>query len=133
MIIKSFVGGHSVNVFNKEDVVFDASIRKYRLQGEATPVIVIPFSGKMLSAKISQEAGEPVIIDGVTIPTKTAQVFTGVDALPPIEEADLCVVSALYVAACKATGVDTSRLLTMGDTVVDADGRVAGILGFNRN
>ena len=128
MKILSYVGGHPVNVYS--GATFDASVRKYR-GGEK--VLEIPYAGRMLSAKVSQTAAEPVEIDGVEIPTQTPQVFADVDSIPSAQECDLCIVSAMYVAACKALGYDTSRLLTMGGTVVDDDGRIIGVVGFNRN
>ena len=128
MRILSFVGGHPVNVIS--GAVFDPAVRKYR-GGEK--VCEIPFSGRMLSAKVSQTEAEPVVIDGISIPTMTPQVFADVDPIPSADECDFCIVSAMYVAACKSLGIDTSRLLTMGGTVVDDDGRVIGVVGFNRN
>lgn len=128
MTIKSFVGGHSVSVFAGS--TFDPSIRKYK-GGEK--VAEIPFSGRMLSAKARQDAAEPVEFEGVSIPTQTPQIWESVDPIPSVEECDFCLVSAMYVAACKALGMDTSRLLTMGGTVVSDDGKILGTVGFNRN
>ena len=128
MKVLSFVGGHPVNVI--ASAVYDASIRKYR---GGVKVMEIPYAGKMLSAKVSQTEAEPVVIDGISIPTMTPQVFADVDPIPSADECDFCIVSAMYVAACKSLGIDTSRLLTMGGTVVDDDGRVIGVIGFNRN
>lgn len=128
MKIMSFVGGHEVNVIAGAE--FDPAIRKYR---GGSVVAVIPFSGRMLSAKAEQKLADPVVFDGVEIPTNTPQEWTSVDELPSTEECDLCIVSAMYVAACKALGRDTSRLLTMANTVVDEAGRVVGVTGFNRN
>ena len=42
-------------------------------------------------------------------------------------------VSAVYLTACKALGRDTSRLLTVGGTVVDESGKVIGAAWLNRN
>ncbi|WP_286077372.1 hypothetical protein [Thomasclavelia cocleata] len=128
MTIKSFVGGHSVMVI--EGATFDPSIRKFR-GGEVA--LEIPFSGRMLSAKAKQETAEPIVVGGVSIPTKTRQIWESVDPLPSTEECDLCIVSAMYVAACRDLGIDTSRLLTMDGTVVDDDGKIRGVTGFTRN
>lgn len=128
MIIKSFVGGHSLRIFT--DCVYDDSIRKYR---GGSLIAEIPYSGRMLSAKIKQEDAEPISFDGILIPVKTPQIFEAVDPIPGADECDYCIVSAMYVAACKALGTDTSRLLTIGDPVVDEDGRVIGTICLNKN
>lgn len=128
MIIKSFVGGHSLRIFT--DCVYEESIRKNcggRLVAE------IPYSGRMLSAKIRQEDTEPINFEGVLIPVKTPQIFEAVDPIPGTDECDYCIVSAMYVAACKALGIDTSRLLTIGEPVVDEEGRVIGTICLNKN
>lgn len=125
--IMSFVGNHDVNVI--EGATFDPAVRKYT---GGHVVATIPFAGRMLSAKARQEDAEPVMFNGVAIPTKTKQVWESVDPLPSLEECDLCIVSAMYVAACKELGMDTSRLLTMGGTVIDGR-EIVGTIGFNRN
>lgn len=128
MVIKSFVGGHSVKVFRGCE--YDDSSRKYR-GGEL--IAEIPYSGRMLSATIRQSSAEPIDYLGAEIPTQTPQVFETVDPLPSEQECDYCIVSAMYVAACKQLGIDTSRLLTIGTPVVDADGRIIGACGLSRN
>lgn len=128
MIIKSFVGGHPLRIFT--DCVYDESIRKYR---GGRLVAEIPYSGRMLSAKTRQEDTEPISFNGILIPVKTPQIFEGVDPIPGTSECDYCIVSAMYVAACKSLGIDTSRLLTIGDPVVDKEGYVIGTMSLNRN
>lgn len=128
MVIKSYVGGHGVKVFT--GCTYDPAIRKYR---GGRLAVEIPYSGRMLSAKVSQENAEPIFFDGVSIPVKTAQVFQSVDEIPGEDECDYCVVSAMYVAACKALGLDTSRLLTIGAPVADENGHVIGTVFLNRN
>ena len=128
MSIKSFVGNHPVCVF--ADCEYDPAIRKYR---GGRLVAEIPYSGKMLSAHLAQSEAEPVVVGGVAIPTMSPQVFSGVDAIPGEDECDYCIVSALYVAACKALGRPTDRLLTIGGTVVDDTGRTVGCCSLNRN
>lgn len=128
MIIKSFVGGHDINVYT--DCVYDASIRKYRGGHVLT---VIPYSGCMLSAKVEQKDAESVDYNGIGLQTKTPQIFTAVDPIPAKDECDYCIVSAMYVAACKSLGLDTSRLLTIGEPVADENGSVIGCINFNRN
>lgn len=126
--IMSFVGGHSVSVF--EGATFDPSVRKYK---GGKKVAEIPFSGRMLNARARQESADPVEFEGVSIPTMTPQIWDSVDPIPSTEECDFCIVSAMYASACKALGMDTSRLLTMGGTVVGDDGKILGTVGFNRN
>lgn len=124
-MVYSCVGGHGIMVFKNAE--FDPSIRKYRggeLVGE------IPYAGFMLSAKTTRVDAGTVEVAGMEIPA-IAQGFTGVDELP--EGDDLYIVSAMYVAACKQLGRDTSRLLTIADTVVDAYGRPVGCCGLQRN
>ncbi len=128
MIIKSFVGGHSLRIFT--DCLYDESIRKYR---GGSLVAEIPYSGKMLSAKIKQDDSEPISFDGILIPVKTPQIFEAVDPIPGTDECDYCIVSAIYVAACKSFGIDTSRLLTIGEPVVDENGVVIGTVSLNKN
>ena len=127
-IIKSFVGGHPVRIF--KDCVFDENIRKYR---GGHLVAEIKFSGKLLNAYFEQKDDEPIVYDGIEIPTSTPQIFTAVDELPDESECNYCVVSAMYVAACKSLGKDTSRLLTIGSPVADDEGHVIGTTSLNRN
>ena len=87
----------------------------------------------MLSAKIKQEHIEPLSFENVLIPIKTPPIFEGIDPIPDKDECDYCIVSAMYVAACKSLGVDTSRLLTIGEPVADENGIVVGTISLNRN
>ena len=128
IIIKSFVGGHDVKIYS--DSVYDPSIRKHRGGKVAA---VIPYSGRMLSAVIAQTPDAPLEYNGALIPVNTPQVFTAADPIPTENECDYCVVSAMYVDACKALGIDTSRLLTIGEPVADDEGRVIGTVSLNRN
>ncbi len=121
-MLENCVGCHDVVIF--AECEYDAKIRKYR-GGEI--VKIIPYSGKMLSAQVSQD--DAPFIDGV--PTKTPQLFHFVDEVP--DDGNYYIVSAMYVAACKALKRDTSRLLTIGGTVVDDKGRTVGAAWLNRN
>lgn len=127
MKMVSCVGGHPVNVI--KDATFDGSIRKFR---GSVKVAEIPYAGFMLSAKAEQVDDEPIVVEGVEIPTKSPQKWTSVDPLPESEDT-MYIVSAMYVAACKELGLPTDKLLTIGQTVVDDTGRVVGCVGFNRN
>lgn len=125
--ILSCVGGHPVNIYKNAE--FDSAIRKYR-GGEIAATI--PYAGFMLSARAEQVDDEPIIVDGVEIPTKTPQKWVSVDPLPDEPDA-LYIVSAMYVAARKELGLPTNMLLTIGQVVVDETGRVAGCVNLNRN
>ena len=129
MVIKSFVGGHSVRVYT--GCTYDPQIRKYRGGKLLTE---IPYAGRMLNAEIRQVPADPLPYAESSIPTMTAQQFVAVDPIPAQSECDYCIVSALYVAACKSLGMDTSRLLTISSTpVVDEEGRTIGTCALNRN
>lgn len=125
--VLSCVGGHPVNVFSGAE--FDTSIRKFR---GGNKIAEIPYAGFMLSAKAEQADDEPIVVEGVEVPTKSPQKWVSVDPLPEGNDT-LYIVSAMYVAACKELGLPTDRLLTVGQTVVDDSGRVIGCVGFNRN
>lgn len=124
--VGNFLGGHDINVIG--GAKFDPSIRKFR-GGEV--IVTIPYSGQMLSARSTQMPASPITICGVEVPTLTKQIWEDVDELP--EGFDYYIVSAMYVSACRELGRDTSRLLTIGGTVVDEKDRVCGTIGFNRN
>lgn len=128
MKIKSYVGGHDIDIY--VGAVYDPKIRKYR-GGEK--VATIPYGGRMLSARTAPQMElEPIQMDGANIPVHSALIFEQVDPLPVREECDLCVVSAMYANACKALGMETSRLLTVGGTVVDDAGKVIGTCWLNQ-
>lgn len=127
-IIKSFVGGHPIKIY--KDSVYDEKIRKFR---GGNLLAEIPYSGSLLNAHYIQNDADTVLFNDIEIPTKTPSIFTDVDELPDESECDFCVVSALYVSACKELGRDTSRLLTIGTPVVDENGVVIGTTALNRN
>lgn len=101
--------------------VADTAIRKLVIPFGEEPEIVmsIPSSG-MLSAKI--ETVQTESIDGIPVFAKRV---TGCDPIP--EDYEVIVVSALYVSAARAMGLETSRLYTVADVVYSQDGRT--ILG----
>ena len=105
MMIKNFTP-HSITIF--ADTTFDPSIRKYR---GGTPICTIPKADRMLSAHQKPQ----------------------IPAAPLETECDYAIVSALYVSACKDLGMDTSRLLTIGGSVVDDAGKIIGTVWLNRN
>lgn len=129
MTIKSYVGGHPVAVFR--DAVYDPAIRKYR---GGILVGVIPYAGRMLSARMKpQKELPPVEMDGNSIPVRSAPEWESADPVPDRSECDYALVSAMYLSACKELGLDTSRLLTIGGSVVDDTGKVIGTAWLNHN
>ena len=112
-----------------KDAVYDPSIRKYR---GGTPVAVVPYSGRMLSASAKPAPEEMLLLNGVEVPVHGASEWDHVDPLPAPEECDFALVSAMYAAACRELNVDTSRLLTIGGVVVDDAGRTVGCAWLNR-
>ena len=128
MIIKSFTP-HSITIF--ADTTFDPSIRKYR---GGTPICTIPKADRMLSAhQKPQIPAAPLETESGFIPLRSAPEWASVDPIPDATECDYAIVSALYVSACKDLGMDTSRLLTIGGSVVDDAGKIIGTVWLNRN
>lgn len=124
MKIKSFVGGHDVNVY--ANATYDEKIRKYR---NGNKVFTIPFSGTILSAKFETCEEESIDYEGNKLIVYNKKVKS-VDPIPSKDECDLCLVSNLYAQACKELGLDTSRLITIGDSVVDDNEKVVGVVDF---
>lgn len=129
MKILSYVAGHDVVIYAQAE--YDPSIRKYR---GGTPIATIPYSGRMLSAyALPQTELEPLVYGKALVPQRSAPVWQSADPIPDPGECDFALVSAMYVSACKALGRDTSRLLTIGGTVVDEKGNTVGTMWLNRN
>ena len=127
--IKSFVGGHEVAIYR--DCTYDPAIRKYR---GGRLVAVIPYGGRMLSAQARpQQEQAPIWLDGQPVPVRSAPAWASVDPIPPESECAYALVSTLYVSACREMWLDTSRLLTVGGSVVDSAGNVIGAAWLNRN
>ncbi len=129
MKIQSYVGGHDIAII--QGAVFDPACRKYR---GGICIARIPYAGRMLSAHAApQQELEPLTWEDQQIPLRSALRWDFVDPIPPREECDYALVSVPYVTACRAMGMDTSRLLTIGGSVVDDAGRVIGACWLNRN
>lgn len=133
---------HNVNIVRGAE--FDPTIRKYR-GGEI--INTIPSNG-MVSAKAAPTAEtEPILLESIgflpdmEIPTMEAPKWESVDPLPDAAMMDMVyrtkvyyIVSNLYVSACKELGIPTDRLLTVGNMVVEEDGRtVRGATCLIRN
>lgn len=110
---------HSINIVVNS--ISDTAIRKMVVPADVQPEIImsVPSSG-MLSAKIDSVEAEA--INGIPVFGKK---IASCDPIP--EEYDVVIVSALYVSAARAMGLDTSRLYTVADPVYSPDGRT--ILG----
>ena len=121
--IKNFTP-HVINIV--ENVIFDASQRKFLTTNETKTVVSIAPCGELLSA--NQKNTEAESING--IPTKKME-FSGVSEAP---KDCWCIVSAMYVAACKGLGINTDNLLTIGDAVYDSETiKPIGTLNLIRN
>lgn len=118
-------GGHAISIYRGAE--YNEAIRKH--QG-GVKVAEIPYSGKFYSAKQEDTDAAPLIVDGVEIPTITRK-YAGVERIP--DDGNLYIVSAPYAVACKEAGLDTSRLLTIGNPVCDEQGRVIGCTCLIRN
>lgn len=124
-MIINCAGGHAISIYAGAE--YAPEIRKHR---GGTKVAEIPYSGKFYSAKQSDTDAEPLDIGGVTVPTITRR-YQGVEPIP--DDGNLYIVSAPYAVACKEAGLDTSRLLTIGNPVCDDAGRVIGCTCLIRN
>lgn len=100
---------HAINVV--QGAVFNPSIRKWT-GGDV--IMSIPSNG-MLNAKI--DVVELTAIDEIPIFGKT---ISGCDLLP--DGYDMYIVSALYSSAILKTGADVSKVYTVADPVMNADG-----------
>ena len=115
---------HAINVYS--NVVFDPKIRKYHLSATSALVESIEPSGKMLSAKMTEEEADPI----GWIQTKRTKIVSA-DPIPDGD--DFYIVSQLYLSAARQMGWNTSNLLTIGGAVVDTDGRTIGAAFLVRN
>lgn len=107
---------HEINIIRPEDVKFDSNIRKFVVtSSEVTPLISIPSTG-VLNAKINTV--ETNAIDDIPVFDKSIE---GCDPIP--DDGNLHVVSALYMAAARAAGLDISRLLLVADPVMSPNGK----------
>ena len=124
-MIINCAGGHAITIY--EGAEYDKTIRKHR---GGVPVVEIPYSGKFYSAKQEDTDADALTVDGTKIPTITRR-YAGVEPIP--DDGNLYIVSAPYAVACKEAGMDTSRLLTIGNPVCDDAGRVIGCTCLIRN
>ena len=114
---------HNICIYAKVDANFDASQRKFILSSDAAPILVIPPSGVLLSAK-TENSTAPTIDYGV--PVTGAVQFVAYDDTP--EGYDLYIVSNMYRSAVQALGGFTDNLATVSDTVYNKDIKPVGCL-----
>ena len=109
---------HEINIISEESVTFNPDIRKYI--SESPEVLeTIPLSG-MLNVVFESSAGDPI----GKIPTRVKRIMSA----DPVPDADVIIVSALYVGAVK-----DDRLYTVIDPVFMPDGRtVIGCLAIGQ-
>ncbi|MDP1884389.1 MAG: hypothetical protein Q8L10_03380 [Candidatus Moranbacteria bacterium] len=124
--MKIFNGSpHPINVVGNG--VSDPAIRKLVVPADQEPQILVSIpSNGMLSAKI-EDSKEPSI-NGIPVFGKKV---TGCDPIP--EGYDVIIVSALYVSAARAMGLDTARLYTVANPVYSQGGKsILGCQGICR-
>jgi len=109
---------HDIMIYGVDSVEYDASIRKHILIAGASPVMILPKSGKMLSVKMdTQQDG---YIENGIIPI-IWNIVTAID-LPDGDA--LWIVSQVYASAVRKLGLPTDRLLCIGDPVyATSDGK----------
>jgi len=119
-MIKIFNGTpHSINIVAKSE--YKETIRKFVVpEGKDAEIVASIPTNSILSAKINTVDKKP--INGIPVFGKE---ISGCDKLP--EGYDIYIVSALYVSAARASGMDTSKLYTIADPVYSPDGKT--ILG----
>lgn len=106
---------HQINFYNKSDVQFDVTQRKFIAAVGATPIYTIE-KGVAVNCRTANATAPS--LENCPVPVVGAVQFTGYDALP--NGYDLYIVSNLYRSAVQALGGDTSRLATVTDTVYSA-------------
>ena len=116
---------HNICVYSKDDASYIASQRKFIVTDGATPILVIPPSGTLLSAK-TENCTAPTINYGV--PVVGAVVFTAYDDMP--DGYDLYIVSNLYRSSVQSLGGDTSKIATVSDTVYSKEIKPVGCLAL---
>lgn len=106
---------HEINIIS--NAVYNPNIRKYVITDGSDPQIIVSLpSDGMLSAVIDTATQEP--INNIPVYGKT---IISCDPLP--DGYDIYIVSALYMSAARACGMDTGKLYTVADPVYSADGR----------
>lgn len=106
---------HPINFYNKPDVEFDVSQRKFIAAVGAKPFYTVEKGVKCDCQTINAPAS---VLQNCPAPVVGAVQFTSYDALP--DGYDLYIVSNLYRSAVQALGGDTSKLATVTDTVYSA-------------
>lgn len=109
---------HEITIYG--GAVYDPACKKYR-GGHA--IMRIPASGQVATAYSSVRAAEPMMLNGVWVPT-CRMVYTDVTELP--EEGEMFIVSSKYAKASKELDKDMGKILTTMGVVVDESGKQVG-------
>ncbi|OQW91968.1 MAG: hypothetical protein BWK78_03055 [Thiotrichaceae bacterium IS1] len=117
---------HPITFISQENISYDEKTRKYFLKNQdAKPKMEIPPSGVLLSVELhTVTAGT---IDGIPVITRK---LISIPAIP--DDVDYCIVSQLFASACRITGLDTSKLLCIGEPVyaLATTPQVVGVLNL---
>lgn len=124
---------HDINIYSKEDTVFDPDVRKLIIKDGAQPIRVIPASGKLLNCQKETGSLPHWVADNYPDPFLVGAIeFTGADYCPN-EPNTLYIVSALYRAAIvQLTEGILPRLAVVVDMVYSdsKDPKPIGCLGL---
>ena len=113
---------HAVTIISNNNCEYDTRKRCYTLKGEAEVLFEYMPSGIIPRVSMTQEVlGE---VDGVTLKRNT---YGEIENLPPYEEGNFLIVSAMCAQACP----DRRDLLIPTDMVRDEAGAIVGCLSFS--
>lgn len=101
---------HSVSIINRDDVVRKLDVRKYILENQGTEAILVFPKGMPLNVTFEDAVA---FKDGDLEVVK--RVVTRIDPLP--KDGDYFIVSQVYANACRILGMDTKKLLCVGEPV----------------
>lgn len=113
-----------VNCTPHEITVFDFGLtdqsnpRRLMLPSGTAPLKIIPTSGIVLNATKAESTINEELTAALGVKVKSTPKFVAYDPLP---EGDFFLVSRMYKQAVSELGGDTSKLLTVGETVFTPD------------
>jgi hypothetical protein len=116
---------HDVVVYADADTTFDAATRKRRLNPGATPVATFPKSGTVAQVVYQDD---PFFLGAIPVARKRVVRVDGVDDIH-----DGIIVSAQAYQGLVACGHgQMNDVFSVGDTIVDADGKIVGCTGLRQ-